>query len=197
MEDLALNKLVVARYVIVYAVSFLALALVVYYLPDYSLLEAMIAEHSAGVLNAIGIPAESAVVGTGVYVNHVEIVRECTGIQVIAVFAGLLLPLPKVSWQVKFKAVAVLGFSVYLANVMRVALELWLLYAGILPWSMAHGPVGTILGVVTVFIFFLVSDRFIPQIGEFLGRLVDWIIENFNRTSQTRQNAHEMSYSVL
>ena len=189
MADLASNQLVAARYVVVYAVSFLALALMVYYLPDYSLLEAMTAEHSAGVLNAIGITAESTVVGTGAYVNNVQIVRECTGVQVIAVFAGLLLPLPKISWQVKFKAIAVLSFSVYLANVMRVALELWLLYAGILPWSMAHGPVGAILGVITVFLFFLVSDRFIPQIGEFLGRLAEWTIGSIKGTFQTRQNA--------
>jgi hypothetical protein len=66
---------------------------------------------------------------------------------------------------------------VYIANVLRIVVELRLLYAGILPWSMAHGPFGTILGVITVFIFFLVSDRFIPQIGMFLGRLADWAVD--------------------
>ena len=180
MEGFASNHSVAARFVLVYVAAFLGLALAIYYIPDYSLLEAMTAEHSAGILNAIGIPAYSTVVGNGAYVNKVQIVRECTGIQVIAIFAGLLLPLPRVEWQTKLKAIVVLGFSVYIANVIRVVLELWLLYAGILPWSMAHGPVGAVLGVITVFIFFLVSDRFIPQIGVFLGKLTDWIVDNVN-----------------
>ena len=180
MEDFASNHSVAARFVLVYVAAFLGLALAIYYIPDYSLLEAMTAEHSAGILNVIGIPAYSTVVGNGAYVNKVQIVRECTGMQVIAIFAGLLLPLPRVEWQTKLKAIVVLGFSVYIANVIRVVLELWLLYAGILPWSMAHGPVGAVLGVITVFIFFLVSDRFIPQIGVFLGKLTDWIVDNVN-----------------
>ena len=185
MENLARNQLSAARYVLIYAATFLLLALFVYYVPDYSTLEAMTAEHSAGILNAIGIPAESTITGNAAYVNNVQIVRECTGIQVVAVFAGLLFPLPRIGWHVKLKAIAVLGFAVYVANVVRVAFELWLLYAGILPWSMAHGPVGAILGVITVFIFFLVSDRFIPQIGNFLGTAADWIIDRVKNIRKT------------
>ena len=185
MENLARNQLSAARYVLIYAATFLLLALFVYYVPDYSTLEAMTAEHSAGILNAIGIPAESTITGNAAYVNNVRIVRECTGIQVVAVFAGLLFPLPRIGWHVKLKAIAVLGFAVYVANVVRVAFELWLLYAGILPWSMAHGPVGAVLGVITVFIFFLVSDRFIPQIGNFLGTAADWIIDRVKNIRKT------------
>jgi len=182
MQGVTHNYAHAARYALVYATAFAALALVIYYMPDYSILEAMTAEHSAGILNAIGVSADSTVVGKNAYVNNVQIVRECTGIQVIAVFAGLLFPLPRIGWQVKVKAIAILGFAVYIANVMRVVVELWLLYAGILPWSMAHEPLGAILGVVTVFLFFLISDRFIPQIGEFLGRVADWIADVTRRT---------------
>jgi len=185
MQGLSHNYTHAARYALVYATAFVALALVIYYMPDYSILEAMTAEHSAGILNAIGVSADSTVIGKNAYVNNVQIVRECTGIQVIAVFAGLLFPLPRIGWQVKAKAIAILGFAVYVANVMRVVVELWLLYAGILPWSMAHGPLGAILGVITVFLFFLISDRFIPQIGEFLGRVADWIADVTRRTFQT------------
>ena len=179
MQKFALDQSSAIRHIICYAVALFGLAFVIYYLPDYTVLEAMVAEHSAGILNAIGVPAGATIASNGAYVNNVRIVRECTGIQVVAVFVGLLLPLPKVSWQVKLKAITVLGFAVYVANVIRVAVELWLLYAGIMPWSMAHGPFGTILGVVTVFLFFLVSDRFIPQIGITLGRIADRIFERF------------------
>jgi exosortase/archaeosortase family protein len=170
------DRIRLIRYVFLYTIEFLILSTFMYYYPEYSILESMTAEHAAGVLNAMGILANSIIVKNGAYVNNVQIVRECTGIQVIAVFVGLLLPLPKISWSVKLKAITVLGFAVYIANVIRVAFELWLLYAGILPWSISHGPVGTILGVITVFIFFLVVDRFIPQIGVFLAHLADWMI---------------------
>ena len=134
MQDLAWRGLATTKNVLFYATALFGLAWFIYYLPDYTILEAMIAEHSAGILNAIGIPAETTIAPSGAYVNNVQIVRECTGIQVVAVFVGLLLPLPKVAWQVKLKAVAILSFAVYIANVLRVALELWLLYSGMLPW---------------------------------------------------------------
>ena len=181
MQNFALNHSSAIRNILCYALALFGLASVIYYLPDYTILEAMVAEHSAGILNAIGVPAGTTIASNGAYVNNVQIVRECTGIQVVAVFVGLLLPLPKVAWQLKFKAIAVLGFAVYIANVIRVAVELWLLYAGIMPWSIAHGPFGTVLGVITVFLFFLVSDRFIPQIGMTLGRIADRIFEHFER----------------
>jgi exosortase/archaeosortase family protein len=167
--------------ILLYAITLPVLALTIYYLPDYSTLEAMIAEHSAGVLNAIGIAAATEIIGKEAYVNNVQIVRECTGIQVMAIFAGLLLPLPKVNWQTKLRAIALLSFAVYVANVMRIAFELWLLDVGILPWDMAHGPVGAILGVVTVFMFFLIADRFIPEIGTYLNALADWITNRFKK----------------
>ena len=156
----------------------------------------MTAEHSAGILNAIGVPAGSMIIGKEAYVNNVKIVRECTGIQVIAVFAGLLIPLPKTSWQVKIKAIALLSFAVYIANVLRIVFEMWLLYAGILPWEMAHGPIGAVLGVVTVFIFFLIADRFIPQIGTYLNGLADWVTNHFRKRNIREPKAEKLSLAA-
>jgi hypothetical protein len=52
-------------------------------------------------------------------------------------------------------------------------LELWLLYAGILPWSLAHEPFGMILSVVSVALFLLAANHYIPEIGEFIVETVD------------------------
>jgi exosortase/archaeosortase family protein len=184
VDNISHNNTQAIKYVLLYAISFLALASIMYYYPDYSTLEAMTAEHSAGILNAIGISAHSAVIGKEAYVNNIQIVRECTGIQVVAVFAGILFPLPRISWQVKLKAIVILSFAVYIANVLRVAVEMWLLYEGLLPWEMIHGTVGAVLGVVTVFLFFLIADRFIPQIGTYLDGIADWMADRFrNRGS--------------
>jgi hypothetical protein len=47
-------------------------------------------------------------------------------------------------------------------------LELWLLYSGILPWSLAHEPLGTILGVISVAIFLVAVNHYIPQVGDYI-----------------------------
>jgi exosortase/archaeosortase family protein len=91
----------------------------------------------------------------------------CTGIQVTAVFVGLLVPLPRVSWKRKAIAIVSVGIFVYLANILRIALEVILLYKGILPWSLAHYPTGLILGVFSVALLVIVLDLFIPEIGDY------------------------------
>ncbi len=53
-------------------------------------------------------------------------------------------------------------------GLVRIALEIWLLYRGILPWKMAHGPVGVVLGIVSVMFLVLLADRFLPEIGDFV-----------------------------
>jgi exosortase/archaeosortase family protein len=100
-------------------------------------------------------------------VNEFEIERMCTGVQVIAVFAGILVPLPQVPWKRKLTAIASVAVLVFLANIARIALEVVLLYKGILPWSLAHYPTGLILGVFSVAFLVIVLDVFIPEIGDY------------------------------
>ncbi len=63
--------------------------------------------------------------------------------------------------------------SLYVANVIRVVLELWLLYAGILPWSLAHEPFGAVLSVISVALLLLIANHYIPEIGDFLVEAVE------------------------
>ena len=146
--------------------SFVLIAYVIYYIPSYSFLEWFTAQHSASILTASGIPSQATLVNGMAFVNEVQVVKECTGIQVVAIFAGLIVPLPRVGWKVKAQSVALIFFAVYLANVLRIVIELTLLYRGILPWSLAHEPLGTVLGIISVAIFLITIDRFIPQIGD-------------------------------
>jgi exosortase/archaeosortase family protein len=156
-----------------YILSLIGIALGVYYIPDYFYLKLVTAVNSAFILRALSFPGVVRVVDGRVFLNQVEIVRECTGIQVVAVFAGVILPLPRVRWMVKLQALAVVSLAVYVANVVRIVLELWLLYAGILPWSLAHEPFGMILSVVSVALFLLAANHYIPEIGEFIVETVD------------------------
>lgn len=136
-----------------------------YYLPDYFVFEKVTADSSSALLNWLGIAAVATVKDGRAFVNEFEIGRMCTGVQVIVVFVGILLPLPRVPWKRKLTAIASVAVLVFLANIGRIALEIIALYRGILPWSLAHYPTGLILGIFTVAILVTVLNVFIPEIG--------------------------------
>jgi exosortase/archaeosortase family protein len=143
-----------------------AIAIVLYYVPDYFFLEKITAEHSAILMGLIGIPATVSVQGSQVFVNQFEIQRMCTGVQVITVFLGIIVAIPKASLKKRIAAFGVVAVGVYFANLGRIALEIWLLYSGTLPWSLAHYPTGLVLGVFSVAFLVIVADHFIPEIGD-------------------------------
>jgi exosortase/archaeosortase family protein len=152
-----------------------SIAVALYYLPDYFFLEKLTADHSAVLMGLIGIKATVWVQGSKVFLNQFEIQRMCTGVQVITVFLGILVALPKAAIKKRIMAFAVVAASVYFANIGRIAFEIWLLYSGTLPWSLAHYPTGLILGVFSVAFLVIVADHFIPEIGNMAFAAIDGI----------------------
>ena len=152
-----------------------SIALALYYLPNYFFLEKLTAEHSAVLMGLIGIKATVWLQGSKVFLNEFEIQRMCTGVQVITVFLGILIALPKAALKKRIMAFAVVAASVYFANIGRIAFEIWLLYSGTLPWSLAHYPTGLILGVFSVAFLIVVADHFIPEIGDMAFAALDGI----------------------
>jgi exosortase/archaeosortase family protein len=141
-------------------------AVVVYYLPNYFLYEKVIAEQSAALMALIGIKGTVWTMNGEVFVNQFQIERMCTGVQVIAVFLGIIVAMPKVPLKKRILAFATVAVSVHFANIGRIAFEIWLLYNGILPWSLAHYPTGLILGIFSVAFLIIAADYFIPEIGD-------------------------------
>ncbi len=150
-----------------------AIALVLYYVPNYFFLEKLTAEHSAILMGMIGIKGTVWIQGSQVFLNQFEIQRMCTGVQVIAIFLGIIVAIPKVSLKRRVTAFAIVAASVYVANLGRIAFEVWLLYSGTLPWSLAHYPTGLILGVFSVAFLVIVADHFIPEIGDIAFSALD------------------------
>jgi hypothetical protein len=70
---------------------------------------------------------------------------------------------------------------VYLANIGRIVLEIWFLYSGLLPWSLAHYPTGLVLGVFAVAFLVVVADHFMPAIGDMTMSAID----GFKKTPAT------------
>ena len=157
--------------------QYLALASVIaaalYYLPDYYLYEKVVAENSAALMQLIGIKSTIWTHGNQVFLNQFEIQRMCTGVQVMAVFLGIIVAVPKVRLRKRVLAFAVVAVSVHLANIGRIAFEIWLVYNGILPWSLVHYPTGLILGIFSVALLIVAADYFIPQIGDLAFSLID------------------------
>jgi len=150
-----------------------AIALAAYYIPNYWFLEKWTAQHSALVMNLVGIKATVWYQGTNVFVNQFEVERMCTGVQVIAVFLGIIVALPRTAIKKKILAFGIIAVSVYFANIGRIVLEIWLLYSGLLPWSLAHYPTGLILGVFAVAFLVVVADHFMPAIGDMAMSALD------------------------
>ena len=142
------------------------IAVALYYLPDYFLVEKFTAIHSGILMQFIGIKSNVWYQGSRVFLNEFEIQRMCTGVQVIAVFLGIIVAMPKIALKKRFFALGVVAVSVYFANIGRIALEIWLLYRGVLPWDLAHYPTGLILGIFSVAFLIIAADYFIPEIGD-------------------------------
>jgi exosortase/archaeosortase family protein len=143
-----------------------SIALALYYIPNYWFLENLTAQHSALVMNMIGMKATVWYQGSEVFVNQFDVQRMCTGVQVVAVFLGIIVALPKTALKTKVLAFGIIASSVYLANIGRIVLEIWLLYSGTLPWSLAHYPTGLVLGVFAVAFLVVIADHFMPAIGD-------------------------------
>jgi exosortase/archaeosortase family protein len=151
------------------------IALALYYIPNYFFYEKLTAENSAVLMGLIGIKANVWYQGNRVFLNEFEIQRMCTGVQVIAVFLGIIVAMPKVAIKKRLMAFGIVAVSVYFTNLGRIALEIWLLYNGILPWSLAHYPTGLILGVFAVAFLIVLADHFIPEIGDLAFSSLDGI----------------------
>jgi len=79
------------KVVLTYVVAAAAIIVVVYYLPNYFFLEKLVADHAAVLLNAAGLQVQTELVGENVLLANIKIVKDCTGVQVIAVFLGMII----------------------------------------------------------------------------------------------------------
>jgi exosortase/archaeosortase family protein len=108
------------------------------------------------------------VVSENVFLANIKIVKDCTGVQVIAVCFGMLIPIPNAPLKKKLLTLVIVSTFLYVSNVLRIALEFSLVYLKILPWSLAHYPLSLLLGIIGVFMLVFVSYHLLPEFGDFL-----------------------------
>ena len=156
------------RKIIPYLVAAAIIVLIIYYVPNYFFLEKATADHTASLLNLFGMRVQTRAVGDSVFLADIQIVKDCTGVQVIAVFFGLIIPIPNAPLKKKLATLVIVSTFLYAANVLRIALEFSLVYLNVLPWLLAHYPLSLLLGIVGVFILVFVTDHVLPEFGDFL-----------------------------
>lgn len=169
------------RDLILYLIIAIIVTVLVYFLPEPFILAIPTAYCSAAILSAISVPSTivinwsyGAVFVSGIGFQY-QIIRDCTGIQVIAVFAGLILPLPRGTWRRKALSMAVVSILLFIANVLRVVYEIWLVYWGIMTYEMAHYPMSFVLGVIGVFVLCLVAIWLMPGFIETFEDFIDYL----------------------
>jgi exosortase/archaeosortase family protein len=156
------------RKIIPYIAAAAIIILIIYYLPNYFFLEKATADHTALLLNSLGMSVQTKVISENVFLANIKIVKDCTGVQVIAVFFGMLMPIPNAPLKKKLLTLVIVSTFLYAANVLRIALEFCLVYLNVLPWSLAHYPLSLLLGIIGVFILVFVTDHLLPEFGDFL-----------------------------
>lgn len=170
------------RALVLYLSIAIIITVLVYFLPEPFVLAIPTAYVSAVLLSLIGVPSvifvdwmQGVVFVAVTGFEQFQIVRECTGIQVIAVFMGLILPLPRGTWKRKIIAVIIVTIMLFVANVLRVVYEIWLVYWGILPWEIAHYPMSFVLGVVGVFVLCIVAILVVPGFIETFEDMIYYV----------------------
>jgi len=170
--------------IIIYVSLAIAITLIVYYIPSYYILKSSIASFSSSILSFLGLSAPIQHIEGHVILGTYEIVRECTGVQVMAVFLGLILPLPKASWRKKTFSLIIMGALLYVSNLFRVVLEIWLVENQILPYSIAHYPLSLIMGIIGVFFLVMINNAIIPEFGDYIYS----IINNLDKLIRSRRS---------
>jgi len=146
-------------------------------------LEKITASTSSDTLRAFGISANCAVQGEEAFLTlfggdrpvMVTIIRECTAINVFSVMAGLIIPLRRASWARKTLGVIFSGVVLFLMNVSRITLTVFLTGFDVPPFSwyftsptieVYHYPISFMYGVIGVALLVLMVNRWIlPELG--------------------------------
>ena len=149
-------------------------------------LERITAEVSSNALRTLGFSSVWGLQGGEAYLSmtdgvrdiSVTIIRECTGIHVFAIFAGLVLPLRAGLWLRKALSLIVAGLLLFVLNISRVVLTVLLTAYDVPPFAWIftnptvetyHHPLSFIYGLFGVAILVVIISRWIlPELGDTL-----------------------------
>jgi len=188
-------KEITKRYLVIYFAALLFFYQLFMWFPS-TWIEYLTAQISAGGLNLLGFTSEYGLTYNWVWMTltsgvrdvRVYIIRECTAFHVWGILMGLILPLQGPAWGRKLKAVVFGGALVFIMNINRIMLTLYLTGYDVPPFSWFftnptvetyHYPVSFAYGVIGIAIVIsLINAYILPELGEFLVVLPSAIMRN-------------------
>ncbi|MFC1804077.1 hypothetical protein ACFL0D_08975 [Thermoproteota archaeon] len=193
------TKKITARYIVFYFVTLLFFYQLFMWIPS-TWIELMTAQISSEALNLLGLTSEYGIRYNWVWMTlkggardvHVYIIRECTAFHVWGIIMGLILPLQVQDWDRKLKAVIFGGSLIFLMNITRIMITVYLTGYDVPPFSWFftnptvetyHYPVSFTYGVIGIAIVItLINAYILPELGDFLVDLPDALVSNIRNT---------------
>lgn len=185
MKDEIDVKTLTPRHIAIY-IAFLVMIAWCFELVPSSRLESFTAEVCSHALRILGFSSRWGVKQGEAYLLmvgglrdvSVTIIRECTGIHVFAIFAGLVLPVSGGLWLRKTLSLTVAALFLLVLNMSRVMLTVLLTAYDVSPFAWIftnptvetyHYPLSFIYGLLGVAILVVMIDRWIlPELGDTL-----------------------------
>jgi exosortase/archaeosortase family protein len=197
-------KKITARYIVFYFATLFFFYQLFMWIPS-TWIELMTAQISSEALNLLGLTSEYGIRYSWVWMTlkggsrdvQVYIIRECTAFHVWGILMGLILPLQVQDWDRKLKAVIFGGSLVFLMNITRVMITVYLTGYDVPPFSWFftnptvetyHYPVSFTYGVIGIAIVVsLINAYILPELGDFLVDLTDAIGSNMRNTISRKE----------
>jgi exosortase/archaeosortase family protein len=157
-------------------------------------IELLTAQLSTWAMNALGFMSEYGVrygfvwmtLDGGARPVLVYIIRECTAFHVWGIILGLVVPLKNGDWANKITAVLFGGTFIFVMNITRIMLTVYLTGYDVPPFSWFftnptvetfHYPVSFAYGVVGIaVVIWLINEYILPELGDFLIALPDAVM---------------------
>jgi exosortase/archaeosortase family protein len=181
VENLRMEPLT-PKNMVVYLLTFLMIAISFQQAPS-GWLEVQTAMVSSTALRVLGFRSEWGVVKSEAFLTlnggarnvSVSIVRECTGIHVFAIFAGLVLPICGGFWRRKGASLVIAGIILFILNISRVMMTILLTGFNVPPFAWIftnptvetyHYPLSLVYGLVGVALLVVVISKWtLPELG--------------------------------
>ena len=162
-------------------------------------IELLTAQLSSGAMNALGLTTEYGLQGSYVWMTMtggvrpvlVYIIRECTAFHVWGIILGLVVPLRNGDWIRKAKAVLFGGSFIFVMNITRIMVTVYLTGYDVPPFSWFftnptvetyHYPVSFAYGVVGIaVVIWLINEYILPELGDFLVVLPDSVVYHIKK----------------
>lgn len=104
----------------------------------------------------------------------INLIFACTAVQSMVLFVGIILPLPKVELKRKLIGLAITVIPVYLLNLVRNALVVFLTgFYGDEFFSIAHNVIAKILSLIALIILLFILIKLIPEVFDEISCLIE------------------------